>query len=379
MSVFFTQATVQCTDGRGGVLTDVLVDRVSRKVTQLVVRTGSFEASARLVPIDRVAETSHDTIRLNCTIGELELMPLFYEAHYAREDMGPETAYMYYSPYSSIPPVDIPIMESNIPAGQLAIHPGMRVDASDGRVGSLAELVIDSASGAITHFVLRGGPRFNRQEQLVPLAAVERVDDDETVRLKLTKKQIAALPSVAVRRHYDWTPDAATVIELLVEMFPHRQTAGEALSTLKKAAKEHSVDLLNAAALVKDADGGFTARESHDMGARGGALIGAVAGGLLSLLVGPVGLLAGAAAGALTGGGAAALVDMGFPKSFLESIQQTMQPDSSALVVLVEQSGIDTVLKALDQFDGTPVRQTLTPAMVGQLGAADKHAPADGD
>ena len=372
MSVFLFQATVECTDGRGGVLTDVLVDSVSRKVTQLVVRTGSSESSARLVPVDRIAESSHDTIRLNSTIYELEQMQLFYEAHYIRDDMGPEAAYMYYSSYHSIQPVDIPIMESQVPAGQRAIHQGMPVDASDGRVGSLAQLVIDPASGAITHFVLRDGPRFNRQEQLVPITAVEQVDDDQTLHLKLTREQIAALPSVPLRRHYDWAPDAPTTIELLVVTFPRQHTAGEAFRTLKKAAQKHAVDLLNAAALVKDADGAFTAKEIHDMGMRGGALVGAVAGGLLALLAGPVGLLAGAATGALTGGGTAALIDMGFPKSFLENIQRTMQPNSSALVVLIEQRGIDAVLKALDQFDGTPVRQTLTPEMVGQLGAAKK-------
>ena len=97
------------------------------KVTELVVRTGSSELSARLVPVDRVAESSHDTIRLNSTIYELEQMQLFYEAHYIRDDMGPEAAYMYYSSYHSIQPVDIPIMEfasSGGPAGDPSGHAG---------------------------------------------------------------------------------------------------------------------------------------------------------------------------------------------------------------------------------------------------------------
>ena len=41
----------------------------------------------------------------------------------------------------------------------------------------------------------------------MPITAVAQVDDDQTLHLKLTKEQIAALPSVPLRRHYDWAPD----------------------------------------------------------------------------------------------------------------------------------------------------------------------------
>jgi uncharacterized membrane protein len=95
----------------------------------------------------------------------------------------------------------------------------------------------------------------------------------------------------------------------------------------------------------------------------------------LSVLVPPVGLLGAAAVGALTGGASASLIDMGFPQAYLQQLQNSLQPGSSAVVVLVEQARVDEVLQALARFNGTLLRQPLTPEMVSQLTTAAGDRP----
>jgi len=368
MSLFPLHAKVECIDGSGGTLTNVIVSPASRKITHIAVRTGQFETSERLVPVERIAETTRDTVKLQCTKSQLAAMQEFNDIHYIQERYPSGHAYpsTYYMPEATIEPYNVPIIEKRIPPGELTITHGMAVHASDGDVGSVEEFIVEPSSGAITHIVLRTGPRKNRQEVVVPVSAVARVAE-ATVELKLTRSQVAALPPVPVKRQYDWSAHEQRALEMVVLTFPNPNQGGEALRALKQVAEARNIELLNAAVLLKHADGKVAARDFHDLGLRRGALFGAVVGGLLSVLVPPVGLLGGAAVGALTGGTSASLIDMGFPKAYLEQLQNSLQPGSSAVVVLVEQARVDEVLQALARFNGTLLRQPLTPEMVNQL------------
>jgi uncharacterized membrane protein len=368
MSLFPLHAKVECTDGAAGTLTNVIISPASRKITHIAVRTGEFETSERLVPINRIAETTHDTVRLQCTKSQLMAMQDFNEVHYI-EDRYPRSygsPGMYYMPEATIEPHNIPIIEQRIPPGELSITHGMAVHASDGDVGSVEEFIVEPSSGAITHIVLRTGPRVNRQEVVVPVSGIARVAE-ATVELKLTRSEVAALPPVPVKRQYDWSAQEQRAIEMVVLTFPNPDQGSEALRALKKVAEEHKIELINAAVLLKHPDGKVAAKDFHDLGLRRGALFGAVIGGLLSVLVPPVGLLGAAAAGALAGGASASLIDMGFPKAYLEQLQNSLQPGSSAVVMLIEQERVDEVLLELARFNGTLLRQPLTPEMVDQL------------
>jgi len=44
-----------------------------------------------------------------------------------------------------------------VPAGELAIHRGDPVRATDGQVGHVGEFIVDSDSGYISHMVLQKG------------------------------------------------------------------------------------------------------------------------------------------------------------------------------------------------------------------------------
>jgi uncharacterized membrane protein len=90
----------------------------------------------------------------------------------------------------------------------------------------------------------------------------------------------------------------------------------------------------------------------------------------VGLLGGPVGALIGAAAGAVAGGVAAGQIDLGFPDEYLKALQERLETDSSALVVLVESEWVETVTEALSDSGGQLHTQVLTQETVEQLEAA---------
>jgi sporulation protein YlmC with PRC-barrel domain len=78
----------------------------------------------------------------------------------------------------------------------------MHVEASDGKVGKLDELVLDPKSGDITHLQMREGHLWGKKDVAIPVSAVDFVDED-TIYLKLEKKAVKALPAVPVKRKAD--------------------------------------------------------------------------------------------------------------------------------------------------------------------------------
>ena len=92
-----------------------------------------------------------------------------------------------------------------IPPGEMTVRRGTLVDATDGCVGKVGELLVDEASGQITHVVLQEGHMWSKKEVTLPLSAIDRVLE-ETVYLNLDKQAIEALPSIPVKRHYGILP-----------------------------------------------------------------------------------------------------------------------------------------------------------------------------
>ena len=91
------------------------------------------------------------------------------------------------------------VKEEQIPQGELSVYSGMHVQASDGKVGKLDELVLDPKSGDITHLQMREGHLWGKKDVAIPVSAVDFVDED-TIYLKLDKKAVMALPAVPVKR-----------------------------------------------------------------------------------------------------------------------------------------------------------------------------------
>jgi sporulation protein YlmC with PRC-barrel domain len=89
----------------------------------------------------------------------------------------------------------IPLEHESIPAGELAVHRGAAVEASDGYVGRVDEFLVDPENEHITHLVMREGHLWEQKEVTIPASAIARVEED-AVYLKLNKAGIEALPAV---------------------------------------------------------------------------------------------------------------------------------------------------------------------------------------
>ena len=200
-------ADVECTDGACGRSIALIVDRETRRVTHFAVEDKSLRYAPyqRLVPLDQLAETTPDLIRLKCTRDELNQMEPFIHTRYVAQESEDYTLYEggggaqgwrgEWGTSSVAGETYTKVEEEQVPEGEVAVHPGTHVHATDGPVGVVEELIIDPGSAQITHVVLRKGHFWGKKEVQIPISAVERGEGD-TVYLNLDKKAIGELPVV---------------------------------------------------------------------------------------------------------------------------------------------------------------------------------------
>jgi sporulation protein YlmC with PRC-barrel domain len=214
MSTIPIGAHVDCADRPSGHCETVIVNPVTRQVTHVVVADKHLpNPTPRLVPLDRVAESGQDFIRLSCTWTELADMQMFVETHYVQADVSGDAAALYatglagYGGYYLSPfvvpaePSTIPIEEERVPPGELAVHRGMQVRATDGGSGHVAGLLVDADGSHISHLLVERGHLYGKKEITVPLSAIDHVGDN-TVYLKLDKRALDLLPAIPVKHHW---------------------------------------------------------------------------------------------------------------------------------------------------------------------------------
>jgi sporulation protein YlmC with PRC-barrel domain len=201
-----TRAQVRCGDGPCGHVTNVIVDPRTEKVTHLVVEELWMPHAAYIVPLDLVAEATPQRIQLRCLREELLELEPFMEVDFA-EQHGPipDPAWVGYPfPTYLMPPLGfspkleyLPVAHEHIPPGELAIQPGTRVEATDGRVGHVDGFLISPIDGHITHLVLREGHLWGQKDVTIPVSEIDRIEQDRVV-LRLDKHGVQILPSVPV-------------------------------------------------------------------------------------------------------------------------------------------------------------------------------------
>lgn len=366
---FPLDANVQCTDGPGGVSTTIIVNPATETVTHIAVRDPEKVHTEYLVPIDQIGDSTADSIQLNCTQAELKQMQQFIETEFV--DMPTS----YYSGdmamgYGYTGPDVVVVEHELIPEGEIAVRRGMSVEATDGYIGTVEELVIDT-SGRVTQLVLQKGHFKGETNVSLPITEIEKVDG-YTIYLKLDKASIEVLPVVQIRRLYSKKELNELDIVLLIVTFDGLDKANQARKSLKGLSKAEDIEIRDMAVIVKEADDKVKITEAEDVGPKQGALFGAITGGLIGLLGGPIGAVVGAAAGAATGGVVADKIDRGFSDTYLDRLQSTLQPGSSALVTMVEASLVEKVTTTLAKFDGEVVEQKLTDDVISQFANSNK-------
>ena len=155
--------------------------------------------------------------------------------------------------------------------------------------------------------------------------------------------------------------------ELIVVAYPDRHRADEVLLELRKSERAHLVDLEDAAVISKSPSGRVALRQTQHLSASG-----AVGGGFWGLLIGALFLAPalGAAVGAASGALVGALGDVGIDDDFMRELGEQLQPDSSALFLLVIRAAPGQITGDLAPFGGTVLQTTLSQTDEQTLRAA---------
>lgn len=374
---------IVCTNGKGGRLTALVIDPATQNLTHIaVVEESLMHGEDRLVPVDRITKTTRDEVYLNCTSDDILNMPPFTRTIYLEQAYG-EEGYAYSLPYMTAygdltrtPELTyVTIQDRLVPEGKVDVHPGMQVEAQDGFLGDVGELLIDPQSGQITHFLLKLGRGGGKREIAVPLSMIDRLEED-VLHLNVGKDKINALPSLPVKR--SWDQVVATDLELMVWTFTGEKLADQALDKVNELSKQYKLEVLNAAVLKKDAKGQVKVHEQKKVQSKGKVALGIALGGLAGLLIGPLALVAGAIAGGAAGKKAAKKVEVGFSQDKLRKIDENLPPGGSALFMVVEHRWFNTLELGLADNGGQLIHERLSDItydeLVEKLSAAEKES-----
>ena len=203
--MFKIGANVYTTDGQAGKLMKVVIDPDTERVTHLIVEKGFLQKTDHVVPVEALAETTDEGIRLNMSTADLEQLTQFQETDFRVPDPGWERdSYqvddpahvlrwgIHYAPpmvdqYTLTREEDV---KRGVDADQPVIGKGMAVYDRSGELGTVETLYIDETTAQITHLVVKSG--LLGPQLVIPMSAVTSVSDT-AVNIDLTREQVQAL------------------------------------------------------------------------------------------------------------------------------------------------------------------------------------------
>jgi uncharacterized membrane protein len=157
-----------------------------------------------------------------------------------------------------------------------------------------------------------------------------------------------------------------TPVEIIVAAFPTLEGAGKGMKELQRIRQEGLIGVEDMAIIVKDAQGKTKITNSKHRSARG-FLTGGAIGAIIGLLAGP------AAWGLAAGGGVLGALAGRFRdhpiKTALKDLGQSLVPNSSAIIAVIEQLWVVDCERALVQAGAKVVRDSLKADIAQQLEA----------
>ena len=197
-------AQVRCSDEACGTVSCIILNPLTDQITHIVVRGNSFPHTQRLVPVEKIDETSSNNIQLGCNLYEYILMPEFIRSRFLIPDVNGEDVELpekFALPYAMVLGT-VTRETERIPADELVIHRRSKVEALDGRVGNVDEFLVEPDSNSITHLVLREGHLWGKKDVSIPVSLIDHIEDD-MVYLKITKQAVEDLPALPIH-HTKW-------------------------------------------------------------------------------------------------------------------------------------------------------------------------------
>jgi sporulation protein YlmC with PRC-barrel domain len=179
---------VICADGNCGSCIGVILNPLSQELTHIIVQIQDVSATKVLVPVDMVSESTPLHLNLNCARLELAKLEPFVESRFIPASLAnyphlptgyePESTWLW--PYTLADEEQFGHYEAfeRIPHGELAVHRGSQVMATDGPVGYVEEFIVTPYDHQLTHLVLREKDLWGENDLTVPITAVARIEDD---------------------------------------------------------------------------------------------------------------------------------------------------------------------------------------------------------
>src|SRR6476661_2051204 len=139
-------------------------------------------------------------------------------------------------------------------------------------------------------------------------------------------------------------------LEVFVAAYSDEAGAGVACRDLKDMQLAGSIHIVDAAVVVRKADGKVHFEETADPSGKTWAKRGAIAGGLVGLLFPPA-IIASAAVTAGAGGVWGKIRDKGFKDEDLKAVGESLEPGSSALIAIAEDKVVEHLTQGLEGYE----------------------------
>ncbi len=169
---------------------------------------------------------------------------------------------------------------------------------------------------------------------------------------------------------------ASNPVEVFIAVFSDQTEAGEALRDFQAMDREGSIDLIDAAVIVRRPDGKVKFEETADPSGKKWAKRGAIAGGLVGLIF-PPSIVVSAAVGAGAGGIWGKVRDKGFPDSDLRAIGESLEPGTSAIIAIAEDRVIERLQRGLDGYRTLARHAVSAEASAAIIAEVDDQPPEE--
>lgn len=196
---FTIGAVARCTDRICGRVAQVVLNPIDNRVTHLIVEPEHREGLGRLVPVDWVSAHGAE-LELRCSSSEFDRLEIAEDVRFLP---GSEGFYGYDAEQALLWPyfganTSLPVTVDTLPVGEVAVRRDDEVHATDGRIGHVEGLVVDSRNHHATHLLLKEGHLFGRKEVAIPIGEVATVGDGY-IRLSISRQAVDELPPVDFR------------------------------------------------------------------------------------------------------------------------------------------------------------------------------------
>lgn len=165
------------------------------------------------------------------------------------------------------------------------------------------------------------------------------------------------------------------VFNIVAFCFDGQETAKQNLKDAEDAGALEDYDIVVQAIVEQDENGKV---HIHEPGRGGvGTAVGAVAGGILGLIGGPAGLLAWTVGGAVVGGVAGKYLGRPIAKGDLKEIGEALSPDSSAVLLLLEDVYTEAAVDSMSGYNANVVTLTVGDELSGEIAQFAAGAATD--